>query len=61
MPWAARGDLRRVSTYGGLDDALKTTEQADGAAYIDVITDAYQAPPLYKKPHDNVKSFDNIQ
>ena len=28
----------RVSTCGELDDALKTAEQADGAAYIEVVT-----------------------
>jgi hypothetical protein len=36
------------------DDALKTAEQADGAAYIEVITDPYEAPPMYKKLHENV-------
>jgi len=38
----------RVRSCGVLDDALKTAEQADGAAYIEVITDAYEAPPMYK-------------
>jgi len=28
---------------------------------IEVVTDDYQAPPMYKKPHENVKSFYNIQ
>jgi indolepyruvate decarboxylase len=51
----------RVSTCGELDDALKTAEQADGAAYIEVITDAYEAPPLYRKLHENVESFYNVQ
>ena len=51
----------RVSSCGELDDALKTTEQAEGAADIEVITDAYEAPPLYKKLHENVKSFYNVQ
>jgi indolepyruvate decarboxylase len=51
----------RVSTCGELDDALKTAEQADGAAYIEVVTDAYEAPPMYKKLHENVKSFYNVQ
>ena len=51
----------RVSTCGELGDALKTAEQAEGAAYIEVITDAYEAPPLYKKLHENVKSFYNVQ
>jgi indolepyruvate decarboxylase len=50
----------RVSGCGVLDDALQTAEQADGAAYIEVITDAYEAPPMYKKLHENVKSFYNI-
>ena len=51
----------RVSSCGVLDDALKTAEQADSAAYIEVITDAHEAPPMYKKLHENVKSFYNIQ
>jgi indolepyruvate decarboxylase len=51
----------RVSSCGVLDDALKTAEQADGAAYIEVITDAYEAPPMYKKLHENVESFYNVQ
>jgi indolepyruvate decarboxylase len=50
----------RVSSCGVLDDALKTAEQADGAVYIEVMTDAYEAPPMYKKLHENVKSFYNI-
>jgi indolepyruvate decarboxylase len=51
----------RVSTCGELDDALKTAEQAIGASYIEVITDASEAPPLYKKLHENVRSFYNVQ
>jgi indolepyruvate decarboxylase len=31
-----------------------------GDAYIEVVTDAYEAPPMYKKLHENVKSFYNI-
>jgi indolepyruvate decarboxylase len=50
----------RVSSCGVLDDALKTAEQADGAAYIEVVTDAYEAPPMYKKLHEHVESFYNI-
>jgi indolepyruvate decarboxylase len=50
----------RVSTCVELDDALKTAEQADGAAYIEVVTAPYEAPPLYKKLHENVESFYNI-
>ena len=51
----------RVTTCGELDAALRTAEEADGAAYIEVVTDAYEAPPLYKKLHENVKSFYNVQ
>jgi len=51
----------RVSSCGVLDDALKTAEQADGPAYIEVVTDAYEAPPMYKKLHENVASFYNIK
>jgi indolepyruvate decarboxylase len=50
----------RVSSCGVLDDALKTAEQADSTAYIEVVTDAYEAPPMYKKLHENVQSFYNI-
>ncbi|MBV8349272.1 MAG: hypothetical protein JOZ49_17625, partial [Mycolicibacterium sp.] len=50
----------RVSSCGVLDDALQTAEQANSAAYIEVITDAHEAPPMYKKLHENVKSFYNI-
>ena len=50
----------RVSSCGALDGALKTAEQSGHAAYIEVITDAYDAPPMYKKLHENVESFYNI-
>ena len=50
----------RASTCADLDDALKTAEQADGAAYIEVVTAPYEAPPLYKKLHEHVESFYNI-
>jgi indolepyruvate decarboxylase len=34
---------------------------AEGAASIEVVADAYEAPPMYKKLHENVKSFYNVQ
>jgi len=49
-----------VNTRGELDDALQTAEQAEGAVYIEVITDPYEAPAMYKSLHENVKSFYNI-
>jgi len=51
----------RVSTCGQLDQALKTAEQVGGTAYIEVVTDAYEAPPMYKKLHENVESFYNVK
>ena len=51
----------RVTTCGELDDALKTAEQADGAAYIEVVTDAYATPPLPKKLHESVAALYNVQ
>jgi indolepyruvate decarboxylase len=50
----------RVSCCGVLDDALKAAEQANGAAYIEVITDPYEAPPMYRKLHEHVESFYNL-
>src|ERR1700761_505674 len=50
----------RVNNCGALDDALKTAEHADGAAYVEVITDAYEAPRMYKKLHEHVESFYNL-
>jgi indolepyruvate decarboxylase len=51
----------RVSSCGELDDALKTAERADVAAYIEVVTDTYETPPLYRKLHEKIKSFYNVQ
>lgn len=36
-----------------------TAKQADSATYNEVVTDPYEAPPLYKKMHENVESFYN--
>jgi hypothetical protein len=44
-----------------LDGALDRAEQADRAVYLEIITDVYEAPPLYRKLHDNVSSFYNVQ
>jgi indolepyruvate decarboxylase len=49
-----------VSSCGVLDDALKTAEQAGVATYIEVVTAADEAPPMYKKLHENVASFYNV-
>ncbi len=47
----------RVTTCGELDQALSVAERRDSAAYIEVVTDTYAAPPLPKKLHDSVKTF----
>jgi indolepyruvate decarboxylase len=47
----------RVSTCGQLGEALKTAEQVDSAAYMEVVTDAYEAPPMYKRLHEYIESF----
>ncbi|GAS86703.1 alpha-keto acid decarboxylase family protein [Mycolicibacterium brisbanense] len=49
----------RVSTCGALDDALKAAGQTDGAAYIEVVTAADEAPPMYRTLHAHVESFYN--
>lgn len=51
----------RVSTCGALDEALKAAGQTDSAAYIEVVTAADEAPPMYKKLHEHVESFYNLR
>jgi indolepyruvate decarboxylase len=47
----------RVGNCGELDEAMKSAEQGDKAAYIEVVTDTYAAPPLAMKMHENIGSF----
>ena len=47
----------RVTTCGEFDQALKATEQDGKAAYIEVVTDTYAAPPLAKKVHESIKTL----
>ena len=42
-----------VTTCDELDQALKTVEQDGTAAYIEVVTDTYEAPPIAKKIHES--------
>jgi len=44
----------RVETCGELDKALKDAERAQGAAYIEVVTDKYAAPPLARRLRENL-------
>jgi indolepyruvate decarboxylase len=47
----------RVTNCGELDEAMKSAEQGDKAAYIEVVTDTYAAPPLTMKMHENIGSL----
>jgi indolepyruvate decarboxylase len=44
----------RVTTCGEFDQALKAAEQDGTAAYVEVVTDTYAAPPIAKKMHENL-------
>lgn len=47
----------RVTTCGELDQALNTAGEGNRAAYIEVVTDKYAAPPLAMKLHENVANL----
>jgi indolepyruvate decarboxylase len=47
----------RVTTCGELDEAMKAAEQGDKAAYIEVVTDTYAAPPMATKLQDSIGSL----
>jgi indolepyruvate decarboxylase len=47
----------RVTTCGEFDQVLKAAEQGNTAAYIEVVTDKYVAPPLMMKLHENLKTL----
>ena len=48
------------ATCGELDAALATAQEGGQAAYIEVITDPYEAPALPNKLHDSVKTLYNM-
>jgi indolepyruvate decarboxylase len=50
----------RVTTCGELDAALATAQLGGQAAYIEVITDPYEAPALPNKLHDSVRTLYNM-
>jgi indolepyruvate decarboxylase len=47
----------RVTTCGEFDQALKVAGQKNTAAYIEVVTDTYAAPPLAIKLQESAKSL----
>ena len=44
----------RATTCGELDKALEAAQRSGASAYIEVVTDAYAAPPLMTKLHDAI-------
>lgn len=47
----------RVTTMAELDAALAVAARGESAAYIEVVTGAYDSPPLAAKLHDSVKTL----
>jgi indolepyruvate decarboxylase len=47
----------RATTCAQLDAALTAAEHHNGAAYIEIVTDRYAAPPLAQRLHDNVATL----
>lgn len=47
----------RVTTCGQFDEALRRAAQRGGAAYIEVVTDAYAASPMALKLHESLKTL----
>lgn len=47
----------RVTTLDELDAALATASEGTHAAYIEVVTDRYEAPPLANRLHENTKTL----
>jgi indolepyruvate decarboxylase len=48
----------RVATCGELDQALTRAARGDTAAYIEVVTDTYAAPPMAVTLHDHTTTLD---
>lgn len=47
----------RVTTCGEFDQMLKSAQKAENGVYIEVVTDAYAAPPLVVKLHESLTSL----
>jgi indolepyruvate decarboxylase len=47
----------RVTTCGELDKAIEKAESCRTGAYIEVVTDKYEAPPLSQKMHKSVATL----
>jgi indolepyruvate decarboxylase len=51
------GYTARLTTCGELDEAMKAAEQGDTAAYIEVVTGTYAAPPLVMSLRESIGSL----
>jgi indolepyruvate decarboxylase len=47
----------RVTTRGEFDQALKTAEQVNTGAYIEVVTDKYAASPLSMQLRESIQTL----
>lgn len=47
----------RVTTCGEFDEAIANAEKATSGVYIEVVTDAYAAPPLSLKLHESLETL----
>jgi indolepyruvate decarboxylase len=50
----------RVSTCAELDEALTSAARVDAAVYIEVVTDSFEAPPIYRNLRENKDAFYNV-
>ncbi|KAF8938788.1 hypothetical protein BGZ58_000165 [Dissophora ornata] len=50
----------RVTTCAELDEAIKAAESCGTGAYIEVVTDRYEASPLSKRLHDSTKTLYSV-
>ena len=51
----------RVTTVAQLDEAMKAAAAGEQAAYIEVVTDTYAAPPLPLRLHESTKTLYGVQ
>jgi indolepyruvate decarboxylase len=50
----------RVTTCSQLDKAIEVAESCSTGAYIEVVTDRYEASPLSQKLHDSISSLYSV-
>jgi hypothetical protein len=61
-PWVVRGGCPRLSAPAASSIKHSRRPSKPIAPYTSkVLTDAYEAPPLYQTLHENVESFYKVQ